>query len=127
MDTDILWKEDTAVTDFDIDVPAWIDQYITAIDVAAICQGGCASGAYMPAVTYHTASATMAEHGDDVLDYIRESMGELPAIEGDSWKGIAVKFLSAAVELWASGIEDELAQAIEDAQEDEDEDEDEGE
>lgn len=116
-----LWNEDTAVTDFGINVPAWIDQDITCTDVAAIIQGGCASGAYMPAVTYHTANDTMHRHGDDVLQYIEDAMGELPSVDGQSWTGIAVLMLSAAVELWCSSIEDELESAIEASQEDEDE------
>lgn len=117
MSNSILWNEDTAVTEFDIDVPVWINQDITACDVAAIVQGGCTSGAYMPAVTYHTANDIMHEHGDDVLNYIEDALGELPSVDGESWKGMAVKYLSAAVELWAHSVEDELASAIEDAAE----------
>jgi len=33
-------------------IPQWIEQDITPSTVAAILQGGCESGAYMPAVTY---------------------------------------------------------------------------
>jgi len=33
--------------------PAWIVNELTPYDLAAINQGGCASGAYMPAVTYY--------------------------------------------------------------------------
>ena len=50
-----LWNTGTPLNEIDgldIDVPGWIDQDITPADVAAIVQGGCASGAYMPAVTY---------------------------------------------------------------------------
>lgn len=119
MTNSILWEHDVPVTDFEIDVPAWINQDITAYDVAAIIEGGCASGAYMPAVTYHTANDIMAEHGDDVLEYIEDAIGELPSVDGESWKGMAVKYLSAAVELWCSSIEDELESAIEDNQEEE--------
>lgn len=104
-----LWNCEEPVTDFDIDVPAWIDQEITPCTVAAITQGGCASGAYMPAVTYHAAAETMAEHGDDVLQFIQDQIGELPAVHVDmSWSGLACHYLSAAVELWASTVEDEL-------------------
>lgn len=111
--TSKLWEHDTPVTNFDIDVPSWINQDITAADVAAITQGGCASGAYMPAVTYHQATATMSEHGDDVLDYITENYGELPAPHDyESWSGMAVYYLSIAVELWASNAEDQLESAI---------------
>jgi len=109
-----LWEYENPVTDYDIDVPAWIDQDISPCDVAAIMQGGCASGAYMPAVTYYTASQTMATHGDEVLDFIQDSIGELPTPPQDiSWSGLAVFYLSYAVELWASGIEQELTDAIE--------------
>ena len=111
-----LWNCERPVTEFDIDVPAWIEQDITPYRVAAIVQGGCASGAYMPAVTYHKAAHTMAEHGDDVLDYIQNTLGELPAIPNDeSWSGIACFFLSYAVELWAASAHDELESVEEEA------------
>jgi len=81
--------------------PAWITQALSPYDLAAINQGGCASGAYMPAVTYHLASKTMGEHGDDVLQYIQDACGELPQVDNDeSWSGIAVFYLSSAVELF---------------------------
>jgi hypothetical protein len=70
----------------------------------------------MPAVTYYKAIATMAEHGDEILTYIQECLGELPAINNDtSWSGLACFYLSFAVELWASEIEDELYDMIDDA------------
>ena len=93
---------ETEVRTFD-EVPVWIDQNITVADVVAIAEGGCASGAYMPAVTYHEARKTMHEHGDEVLEYL----GDLGAFEfGDSftWSEIAVHFLSCAVEWWACTI-----------------------
>ena len=112
-DTGILWDNDEPVTELGIDVPAWIDQDITPYDIAAIVQGGCASGAYMPAVTYHTARETMNEQGDEVLKYIEESLGELPSPPtGESWSGIAIHYLSMAVELWAGGVEEEIAEAL---------------
>lgn len=83
--------------------PDWITEELTPYDLAAINQGGCASGAYMPAVTYHAARNTMAEHGDDVLQFIEDALGELPAVpDGESWSGIACFYLSYAVELFAS-------------------------
>ena len=107
-----LWNTETAIADIpglDLDIPAWIDADISPADVAAICQGGCASGAYMPAVTYHAALATMQEHGDDVLQYIEDALGELPQpSRHQSWSGMAVFYLSYAVELWASSVESEL-------------------
>lgn len=118
MDTiETLYSDaDTRVVEYGIDLPDWIramDAEITTGDVAAIMEGGCASGAFMPAVTYHTANHTMAEHGDDVLGFIEDHLGELPAIpSGESWSGIAVHFLSAAVELWASCVAEDIADVI---------------
>jgi len=96
----------TSVADLlDIDVPAWIEQNIDAATVASIVQGGCASGAYTPAVTYYQALATMAAHGDDVLEYIEGELAEIPAPKaGESWSGLAVFYLSVAVELWAGDV-----------------------
>jgi hypothetical protein len=110
-----LYNFDQPITELDIDVPAWVAQDITGADVAAICEGGCASGAYMPAVTYHQAAQTMSEHGDDVLQFIEDSLGELPAPpDSVSWSGLAVHYLSCAVELWAASIVDEAAQELAD-------------
>jgi hypothetical protein len=105
---DTLWNYDKAIAHL-VDVPAFIEQDITASQVAAIIQGGCASGAYMPAVTYHTARETMNEHGDDVLQFIEDCLGGglYAPPKGSSWAGLAVHFLSTAVELWASGVSDE--------------------
>ena len=112
-----LWNHEAPIIEIapDIDIPAWIAQDISPSDVAAITQGGCASGAYMPAVAHHKASATMGEHGDDVLNYIEGVLGELPPVPaGTSWSGTAVFYLSYAVELWASGVEQELQDALAD-------------
>lgn len=103
---------ETKLSDLNIEIPAWIEQDLTIDDIEAIIQGGCASGAYMPAVTYYKARETMNEHGDDVLEYIENALGEIPDVPKDtSWAGIAVHFLSSAVELWAGSIETEVDQA----------------
>ena len=99
-----LWRRDYPVSQRDVEVPRWIEPTITCADVAAICQGGCDSGAYMPAVTYHMAADTMRDHGDDVLQYLEDGFGELPKHHNDiSWSAIACFYLSCAVELWAAG------------------------
>jgi hypothetical protein len=106
-----LWNTETPIKDIpglDIDIPDWINDDISPSDVAAIMQGGCASGAYMDAVTYHQALDTMSEHGDEVLQYIEDAIGELPSVTGQSWGQMACTYVSAAVELWASSIEPEL-------------------
>ena len=112
-----MWNDETKICDYEIEVPAWIDQDLSAQDIASIMQGGCASGAYMPAVTYCQASETMSKHGDDVLQLIQDSYGELPTIKSDeSWSGIACFYMSIAVELWACQIGDELEAISEAAQ-----------
>ena len=85
-------------------VPQWINQDISPADIAAINQGGCESGAYMPAVSYYQARETMSEHGDDVTDYLIDHLGELPTPDDsvDDWSRLAVFYLSQAVELWAA-------------------------
>jgi len=93
--------------------PAWVEP-VEYYDIASIQQGGCASGAYMPAVTYYQSRQTMSEHGDDVLQYIEDQIGELPPVPtGESWSGIACFYLSYAVELWASQFD--LSDVEEDA------------
>lgn len=63
----------------------------------------------MPAVTYFEARTTMAEHGDDVLDYLQEQTGELPKpADIESWSGMACFYLSCAVELWVSFAQSEI-------------------
>lgn len=95
------------------EVPEWIDPKITLGEVAAVLQGGCASGAYMPAVTYHEAAKTMAEYGDAVLDYLQEWLDALPPVPDDvSWRGLACHYLSTAVELWCLSESDALAEAV---------------
>ena len=107
-----IWDEDTPITDLDVDieVPSWIEQDISPQDVAAIVQGGCSSGAYMPAVTYHQALATMDEYGDDILDYIDNIYGEIPepVDKGISWSARASYYVSIAVQSWSLSAHDEL-------------------
>ena len=106
MTNEQIWNCDRALADvLDIDVPAWIDADISPSTIASICQGGCASGAYMPAVTYHKAIDTMAEHGDDVLAYIEWAFEYIPQPErGEGWGQLACRYLSTAVELWAADM-----------------------
>lgn len=114
MDTqDILYaNEDREASDF-VDVPRWIEQDIDAGTIAAIIQGGCDSGSYMPAVTYHTALRTMNERGEEVLEYLDYVYGEVPNIpDGIGWAGLACYFLSAAVEVWAYTVADEIAECL---------------
>ena len=114
MTDDEIWSNEERLTELDwgasgFEVPEWIDEDISPSTIAAIVEGGCASGAYMPAVTYYDALNIMRDYGDDVLDYLESAMDEPFAIPaGLSWGGIAVFFLSTAVELWAFGVYEEL-------------------
>lgn len=111
--TDLNHQDKEINKHLEIDVPTWIDQDITVSQVEGIIQGGCASGAYMPAVTYYKALKIMGEHGDNVLQYIENTVGELPdlAYENTSWSGMACFYLSYAVELWASGLESQISES----------------
>jgi hypothetical protein len=112
MTNEQIWNNNTPISDInglDLNVPEWIEFDITPYDVAAIVQGGCDSGAYMPAVNYYHANKVMSEHGDDVLWYIEQYADELPTPpKGSSWSRMAVFYLSYAVELWAAGAHYEL-------------------
>lgn len=110
MNTQEIWNCETEVSELlNITQPDWIAYPLTAMDVASICQGGCESGSYMPAVTYHKAIDTMARHGDDVLEYIEWAFGYIPQPErGEGWGQLACRYLSTAVELWAGGVMEQL-------------------
>lgn len=96
-----------------IEVPKWVEQDISLYNLAAILESGCASGAYMPAVTYFEARETMNQYGDDVLQLLQDNLGELPKPSADeSWSGLACFYLSYAVELWAAGVEEEISDAL---------------
>ena len=111
-----FWDNETDIADLDINQPRWIAQTLSPHDMVAIYEGGCASGAYMPAVTYHQASSTMNDHGDEVLQFIEDHMGEVPQPPaGESWRGIAVFYLSCAVELWVYSHMDTVEAAIAEA------------
>ncbi len=105
--------------DINIEMPEWIDSElickkdIESRDEDTICMlkeiatHGCASGVYMPAVTYHTAIKTMNDHGDAIFGYIEESLGEISVPPEDartSWSHMACYYTSMAVELWASQV-----------------------
>ena len=93
-----------------LDVPVWIVPDIDFYQVRSIQEGGCASGAYMPAVTYYEAAETMAEYGEQVTDFLADAWGEPIEFDPaeDGWAGFAVRVVSLAVELWAGAILDAL-------------------
>ena len=100
--------EDTADLD-DLFLPPWIESDISPCQGQSIIKGGCEGGAYLPAVVYLTAQETMHDHGDRVLDYIESIRGDLPApMAGSSWAGMAVHYLSTAIELWAHSTAEAL-------------------
>ena len=114
--SDGMWI-DKEVRDLEITVPRWIDQDITCSDVAAILQGGCASGAYMPAVTYHEALQTMVKYEEEILDSLDGTWLEFDTGK-QSFSGLACDLVSMAVESWCMSIEEELMTAIEEMERD---------
>jgi hypothetical protein len=75
-------------------------------DIEAVRQGGCASGAYMPAVTYCIAAECMYKFGHEIVEYLdQQGYGteceflQLNPQE-DTYAGWCVKVVSAAVEEW---------------------------
>jgi len=82
-------------------VPDWIDRSLTAIQLAGIYRGGCASGSFMPPCEFETARKVMAEHGDDVVDYLREHSPGFSEEIGDSWGAFCSRLLCTAIDRWA--------------------------
>lgn len=111
----------------DLEIPEWIEEITDSLyvnedvvwvsSIKDIVQGGCASGSYMPAVTYCDAMKTMGQYGDEVLQYIWEQLGDVPQYDQSAscfgWAEMAVFYLSTAVELWAGGIMAEVEEADE--------------
>ena len=110
----------------DLEIPEWIEEITDELypsedvvwvsSIKDICQGGCSSGAYMPAVTYSRALQTMHSQGNEVMAYIWEQLGEWPSADlcsNPSWSGLACHYLSLAVELWAGSVMAEIEQADE--------------
>lgn len=104
MKSELLQEE---ACEYGIDVPKWIEQDVTLYDLDAINYGGCASGAYMPAVTYYNAQQTMAEHGDTVLEFIADTICDEMVLNphDTTWGGFCVHVLSRAVEAFAASVD----------------------
>jgi len=87
------------------DQPEFI-KHMGAIDsiseLQAIQQGRCASGAYMPAVTYATALDAMNQHYEEIESILYQHGAEPLTFDhtDETWAGFAVKLVSLAVELW---------------------------
>ncbi len=125
-----LWEHPDQELPDDIEVPSYVTNpgdgsAPSTHDVAAILQGGCESGAWMPAVTYWAALETMRRDGDAVLDALQSAGLDATLLldsEG-SWAAWACDLVSAAVELWAASIADDLADLLDEAAEEAEEDE----
>ena len=99
-----------------LDIPRWIDadripdNYDEFISWCQdIKRGGCASGAYMPAVEYATAKKTMAEYGEEITEFIEDhgyasGMQEagMTVLWESGWAAFNVWVVSLAVEAWAN-------------------------
>lgn len=101
--TDFDYEQELPLTD---DIPRWITQLSwTGQEVKDLAEYGCGKCCYRPAVINCEALKTMGEYGDDVLEYLEE-MGAASTddLAGFSWSGMAVEYLSTAVETWASSV-----------------------
>jgi hypothetical protein len=100
-----MWNDEREVREAGVFTPDYVKGGVTFSTVAAIYQGGCESGAYMPAVTYYDARQTMAEHGDEIVDDIRDSgafdENYLAIREDEDFSWYCCRMVSAAVEFWA--------------------------
>ena len=79
------------------EIPDWLD-----VD---LWENQCESGSFMPAVTYWSAKAAMHSWGDQILAYIEDRLGDVPAPDDknrSSWGTLACFYVSVAVELWAA-------------------------
>ena len=77
-------------------------------ELQSLIQCGCASNAHR-SVYYYEASQCMAKHGDDVLEFIENYLGEIPAPQtGCSWSQLGSNYLSTAIELWCGQFADDL-------------------
>lgn len=116
-------KYDNEAIDHGIDAPGWIDANITLGDIVSIANHGCASYAYMPAVTYYEAKRIMGMWGDEVTDYISEnsdlSCAEILQNAGaeESYSLMCCTLLSFAVELWCWSHYDEAEKILNEEEE----------
>ena len=112
-----MWNDARTIKSLIGKIPDWLDEEhemsiwmkdhgpLTPADVAAINQGGCESGAFMPAVTYWSAKSGMSIWGDEIFAYIEDRLGDVPAPDDknrQSWGTLACFYVSVAVELWAA-------------------------
>ena len=107
--------------------PAWVsvDHFYYLEDLKVVFENGCRSGAYMPAVIYGVAMATMAEHGQDVTDFLSDMYGDdMPEGAPMDWSLLCVDLLSMAVEAWCgqqyNSLQEELEYMLEDEENDND-------
>jgi hypothetical protein len=111
---DIYDFEDREVSEA-VDVPGWIDSGVTVGQVMAIIEGGSASGAYMPAVTYSDARKAFFSHESEVMDYIEDAGLTLldMAFKVDSISALVCAYMSLAVELWCGQNIDDISDHFE--------------
>ena len=111
----IMIDDELCIAVHELEIPAWIEadaligtsqdgtDYVYVSSLKDIIYGGCASGCYMPAVTYATALSTMGVYGSEVMSYLWEHFCERPELPKSCvlWQEICCHWLSVAVELWA--------------------------
>ena len=118
-DLNILREDDQdyIIVDDNCWIPDWLgysvstegstgERFIEVTWLKDLCSFGCASGMYMPAVTYFDAKQTMGTYGDEVLEYITEQHGEVPDVAADceSWGQRCCYYMCMATETWAYAL-----------------------
>lgn len=93
--------------------PEWLPEPITHYELASMLQYEADhgherthepldGGSYVPAVTYHIADQVMRQHGDDILDYLKNNGGlPVPSMHRYAWAQLPVFYLSRAVLVFA--------------------------
>jgi len=107
----IMYETAVDLRELGLEVPEWIrgDDIDTAA-VAAIVEGGCASGAWMPAVTYHMARETICKYSDAIDKYLAGSgidlAEHLTLKPNQAIDCLLCDIVSLAVEQWTAEVFD---------------------
>ena len=109
------WEK--AVESGEFIVPEWVDLgYISTVEtLSEIRDYGCESGVYMPAVRYRDALLTMSEYGDEIMEFLNDNYFFDSGIfnaRHESFSSLCVQLLSAAVEIWAGSLYEELQDSM---------------
>lgn len=89
-------------------------QPLSGTDIAAVIQGGCASGAWMPAVTYNRAAEILRDHEGEVFVLLEDAGIDPATLPGASrsYRQFGCDLVSAAVEVWCARWADHAGEVL---------------